>query len=421
MKHAYQLASATFAFSVGSGIVVVALPQTALFYHMTSDQIGMLTAAQPFGYAVGCIGLGQLFHNVCGKRVMLGGTLVSVAAVLGIATFHTLWPLVLSQFVYGIALGAFWPFTAAWMLENDNIPRTRLLRVYNAGWTSGAALGMYLAGVLCSEGFRAYTFFISVAVTALSCIGPLLTPGPRSHLNISDDTPAAAPPRDPIGFPILLAGIIANVTALGTRVMISFNYPELNKALNFDASRMGLFCAVALGGQLTAFLFGAVYERFLGSRRMYALMSGALIATSLAFGLTTNLAILTAAMLVAGVVTATGFQSAILAATEWFTSRRNATTIHEGFVGFAQVLPWFAGLAVQHAKDSGMETIAALKMPFFVLPAILAVTLCIQLALVTFCKTRRLLLPRAEHGSVGATTTPTPKVRAPQILADGNS
>ena len=420
MKHAYQLASATFAFSVGSGIVVVALPQTALFYHMSSDQIGMLTAAQPFGYAVGCIGLGQLFQNVCGKRVMLGGTVVSVAAVLGIATFHTVWPLVLSQFIYGIALGAFWPFTAAWMLENDDVPRTRLLRVYNAGWTSGAALGMYFAGVLCSNGYLAYTYFISVAVTALSCIGPLLTPGPRSHLKSADETQVTAPARDPIGRPILLAGIIANVTALGTRVMISFNYPELNKALNFDASRMGLFCAVALGGQLTAFLFGATYERFLGSRRLYALMSGALIATSLAFGLTTNLAILTAAMLIAGVVTAMGFQSAILAATEWFSSRRNGTTVHEGFVGFAQVLPWFAGLAVQHAKESGMETIAALKMPFFVLPAVLGVTLLVQIALVTFCKTRRLLLPRAEPSSVGLTAT-TPPVRTAPILADGNS
>ena len=78
---------------------------------------------------------------------------------------------------------------------------------------------------------------------------------------------------------------------------------------------------------------------------------------------------------------------------------------------------------MQSAKNSGTETITALKMPFFVLPAILAVMLILQVALITFCKTRRLLLPQGEHIAAGATSPlPQPLPIAPHVpIADGNS
>ena len=422
MKNVLYLTSATIAFALGNGLMVVSVPQAALGYRMSSDEIGLLSAGGAAGYMIGCIALGQLLHGYCGKRVSMAGVFIGTLSMIVIAQCTTIWPAFIAQLIYGVAQGAFWPFLSAWLLEfqSDKIPKTRLLRFYNAGWTSGAASGMYLGGVLCERGWTAAAIYTGAVITLLSCVGPLLTPGPQAHLETAADAgpDPAKIPADPIGFPILLAGIIANVTALGTRAMISFNYPELNFLLGFDARRMGLFGAVALGGQLGAFLLGAVYEKYLGSRRLYVLMSGLLIFTTLCFAYTENLAALVGAMLLCGIVTAMGFQAALIAATEWFTSRRTGTTVHEGLVGFAQVLPWVAGLAAQYAKNHGTEARTALRMPFVILPIMLAVLLAVQMVLVTGCKTRRILLRRVDEESRAISSEQGTALAASPVAAD---
>jgi MFS family permease len=421
MKNVWYLTFATFTYALGNGLMIVSLPQAALSYNMSSDEIGLLSAGGAAGYMLGCIVLGQVLHAYCGKRVALIGVYLGALSILVIAQCSSIWPAVIGQLVYGIAQGAFWPFLSAWLLEmqTPEISKTRLLRFYNAGWTSGAACGMYLGGLLCEKSWTIAAIYLGSAITLLSCVGPLLTPGPKSHLAQDAGPEPAALPADPIGFPILLAGIIANVTALGTRAMISFNYPELNKLMGFDARRMGLFGAVALGGQLAAFLLGAVYEKYLGSRRLYVAMSGMLIVTTLCFAYKDNLGLLVASILLCGIITAMGFQAALIAATEWFTSRRTGTTIHEGLVGFAQVLPWLAGLATQYAKNHGTDARTALTMPFVILPMVLAVLLVVQIMLVSCCRTRRLLLPHHETAGTANSSAVTQALPVrPLPLAD---
>ena len=400
MKNLLLLTSACFLYALANGFVAIATPQAALMYGMSSQEIGLLGAAGPAGYAIGCIGLGQLFRGLCGKRILLWGVAVSTLAIAGIANYKTVWPMFAAQLAYGIAQGAVWPFLSAWMLDfqSDSIPRTRILRCYNAGWTSGAGMGLLLAGFLCGQNWIIASFHVGALCNALTCIGALLAAPPHSHRadRANMEFSANAQPArtfERIGFAIFLAAVLANIGALSTSSMIAFNYPELNKALGFGAERMGIFRAVCLGGQLLAFVFGALYEPYLGRRRVYTILAAVLIAVSLACASVTSMALLMACNLLCGLVLAMAFQAALLAATEWFTDRRNGTTIHEGIVGVAQALPYLAGMIAQHAKNTGVETIPALRLPFLLMPGVLGAFLVVQWLAVSRTKTRRMLLP----------------------------
>ena len=399
MKNVRLLSLVAFTYALANGFVALATPQAGLLYGMSSGDIGLLGAGSPIGYALGCVGLGQLFRNLCGKRVILGGVLVSTLSIVSLSLSHTVWPAFLSQIVYGIAQGAVWPFISAWMLESESpeISRTRVFRFYNAGWTSGSASGMLIAGFLCDHSVIVGCFIVGAVINALTCIGPLLAAPPRAHHEVPEPDPTGievAATNERIGFAIFLAAVLANIAALSTRMIESFNYPELNRALGFSPNRMGVYGAVCLGGQLVAFVFGAVYEPLLGSRRLYAAMAGMLVASSLAFAWVESFPVLVGAALLTGFVLAMAFQAAMLAATEWFTNKRNGTTVHEGLVGFAQTMTLAAGFVVQGAKNSGMATRDALQFPFlYILPVGLGLFLLIQMVAVSTSRSRRRLLP----------------------------
>jgi hypothetical protein len=317
----------------------------------------------------------------------------TILSVLGIFLSHTVWAGFICQVAFGLAQGAVWPFASAWMLSFTNleISQTTVLRYYNVSWTSGTAVGMYAAGVLGDCDHIYWAFTASMAILTISLV-TAFPPESTPPLTLGSGESNRAP-MGRISFAILAAAVIANIAVLGTRAITSFNYPELNQFHHFSETRIGLFSASTLGGQLAAFMAGRYYEYHLGSRRIYAIIAVCLIAINLCLAFVTRIEILMAAMILTGIVAAMAFQAAIIAATGWFSTPRIGTTVHESIIGAAQMVSWLGGWAIQFSKDSGSEPLTALRIPFLAMAVVVGAALILQMVLVTSRKPERILIP----------------------------
>jgi MFS family permease len=369
----------------------------ALQYGASSEQLGLLGACSPIGYTISCLIFGRLFQGLPGKYVAMSGTLGAIIAA--VLMWHTRSVPVLcgALLLYGLSGGAFWPFTSAWMFDfaGPDLSRTRILRYYNVGWTSGTSLGFFLAGVGTRVLGPEYVFLGAAICMAGALVLEELTPVTHHGLQPAAADAASIASRPRVAVALLIAAVIANFFALASRAIVLVNYAELNKYLGFSEDRMGYYFGCILIAQMFSFLFGHVYEPLLGLRRLYVALALSMIAICAAFIYCDSLAVLITASLLSGIVAAVAFQCCIIAATECFSTARAGTTFHEAVVGAGGLAPIPAGLLVQYLKQQNSETLTALRAPFFMLAALIALGLLLQLMLVSRRSSQRVLLPGA--------------------------
>jgi len=413
LRNVWILTAVIVFFGFVNGLLINVTPQDALALGFSSADIGKVGFGLPLGYAASCLLLWRLSGRLRGKHVLLCGILGALAAMVLMALGRTVSVCTAAQVLFGLASGAFWPFASAWLLEfqSEGLGKPRLLRHYNVGWTSGSSTGLFLAGVLCRNGLIQETLYGGAAVlaavfVAASCArakddAPPPAPSREGRGNTNGPPPARAGgtpalPRgstSAIGLPLLVAAASVNMAALGTRAIIVCNYPELNEKLGFQADRMGILTALMLLSQLAAFGLGSVYEPWLGLRRLYVFMAGALLAINLAFGCTSSLAILVPAVLLQGLVLAVAFQTGMFAATSYFSVPRTGTTFHEATVGLAGVTMLGAGQVVAYLEGAGIGPISALRAPFLLMCGVIVLLLALQLVLVSLRGHQRILWP----------------------------
>ena len=399
LKNVWILTGIVVLYGLANGLLQTTAPQAVLALKFNSQQLGWIGAAIPIGYTMGCLLFGRLFIRVRGKHVLLGGILMALASILGVASARHFLSFVTALVGYGLGSAAVWPFASAWMLDfqSEGIPKSRILRHYNIAWTSGTAAGMYTSGLLCSHKLIFQTFYFSAAMAAVvfvcACVPRMARHAIKSMSNAEH---AGTPP--PISaaavytsLPVLLAAVCANLAALGTRAVIVTNYAELNSLLKFDADRMGLFAAAMLLSQLIAFAFGALYEPWLGLRRVYFFLALALAATNIAFATCISLFVLLPAVLLTGIVLAVSFQTGIVAATAYFSSSQGGTTFHEAVIGVGGMAPLLFGAIVAALKADGLDAERALRIPFIYMASSLVLVLTLQLVLIS---------TRVEHRSL---------------------
>jgi len=396
LKNVWIVSAIVVLYGLGNGLLLIATPQAGLSLQLGSDHIGMIAAGLPIGYAISCLLCGRLFRAVPGKYVLMGGLLGGALSMLGMSQARTAWGCVASQLGFGLASGAFWPFASAWLLdfETPSISRARLLRHYNVGWTSGTAAGMLIAGWICRKGYIFETILAGGAVIASIFFLAMVPPAnpPLRNARGADGVPHSALHITKM---LLLAAVLANLSALGTRTLILNTYAELNKAYDFGAERMGYFAAAPLIAQLVTFSAGSFYERWLGMRRVYVLMAVALVAINLIFAWERSFPVLLGAVILHGVVLALAFQSGMLAATSFFSSPRAGTTFHETVIGMAGTAPLAAGMLVNDLKGRGYETIEALQAPFLFMSGAAVIYLVAQMILISGASERALLSGKA--------------------------
>jgi len=394
LSHVWLMTFSVILFGAVNGLVCVALPQACLAKNISSGSIGIIAALLPLGYAVGCFALGRLLAGIASKRVVLAGIVLALGAVSAMPLLDSVAAYGCAQFLYGIASGAFWPFTSAWLFDFQapGQEKTRLLRFYNVGWTSGTALGSLAGGLLCKHFVPETSFYACIGILAANVLLVLPIPSTKHIPQPSSGTASQNGGLRRVGLALLLAAVLANLCVLGTRSIMTFSFPELNKYLGGGPDRMGLLVAGGLAGQLAAFLFGSVYERYLGMRRLYIGIGIVLLAFNLGFAFgTTDLVLLPLTWLM-GFAAAVAFQKGILAATMHFPNVRTGTTIHEMVIGLGGLSPLLSGALIELSRSAGLEPIWALRSPFLAMATLSAAVLAVQCALVTRNKQDRVLL-----------------------------
>jgi MFS family permease len=393
MKHVWIITAVVAFFSLVTGDIVTAVPQACLARGFGSADLGLVVAAGNLGYAVGCLLWGRLFRRAAGKDVLRGGIAMTIAALLLMAQAQSVPAFVAAQFLSGLAGAATWPFASAWLLDfrSEGLTRTRLLRHYNLAWTCGLATGTFLTGILCKQGWIQESF-LGGAVVAGGLLGLACLPRRTRPAGLQDGggDPAGAPPSR-IARPVLVAALLASLTAIATRALLMGNYAEFNESLGYAADRMGLLTSTGVLAQMLAFGLGSVYEPWLGRRRVYAVMAAALIGTLLTMAVTPALPALLAATALCGLVSAMAFQTSMLASTGHFASPRLGTTLHESLVGVGGLAPLAAGWLTAGMKGGGWAGLDALRAPYLVLAAVIATGLAAQLWLVAGRSPRTLL------------------------------
>lgn len=382
-------------YGAATGLVCVAIPQACLKAGIGSSELGIIGAVQPLGYAIACLAFGRIFRNIPGKYVVIGGIVVGAGSMLWMAFAQEVSEFAIAQTLFGIAGGAFWPFTSAWMLdfESPDIVKTRILRFYNVGWTSGTGAGAYVGGLLSENVSPAASFYAAAGVMALNLLAVLPIAATRNTLEEIPDTPETRATILRVRFSVFVAAVLANLCVLGTRTIESVNFPELNLFVGGNAERMGRFMAGGLVGQLAAFLCGRLYEPLLGMRRLYVFIGVSLIVINLSFAFCSESDwVLMPAVLLLGFTAAVAFQKGILAATQHFRTVRTGTTVHEMVIGIGGLSPLAAGVLIDVCRKGGSEELFALRSPFIAMSMLCVLALAVQLLLVTRRKNERALL-----------------------------
>jgi MFS family permease len=394
LRQLYALFAVVFCYGTCGGLILIAGPQLGLSLQMSSEQLGILGAVNPLGYAVSCLALNQIFRRLPGKYVVCIGLAGSASAASLLAFAKTPGECMVAQVLLGLSSGAFWPFASAWMLdfEGESIHKGTILRFYNVAWTSGSATGMFIAGYLIRDGFLRQTILTGVCSLGISFVFAMFPPGTNKSAHIVV-LAASGARRTFLPAALLVAAVIANMSVLATGVGLRVTYAELNKLNFFHADRMGLLAAAMLLGQLCVFSAGALYERLLGMRRTYVCIGLCLVAANLTFAYSTQMYMLLPAAVLCGVVAALGFQSSIVAATECFSSSRTGTTFHEATVGLAQMMPMVFGAAAAFSRRQGNSDLVALQAPFVLMAGIVIAGVIVQVVLVSQHAERRMLLP----------------------------
>lgn len=410
MVNLWLLTFSVTLFGIGNGLSGVAMPQKGLVLGFTSAQQGFVGTLIPLGYALGCFGLGKLLRSVTGKFVVCAGLLGAWLAFLMMAQADTVFTCALSSLLYGLCCGAFWPFSSAWCLDfqTEGIAKTRILRHYNVGWTSGTALGSFAGGQLCGlpldKALDAVNLAFYAGAGVMAC-NLLLACAAKATRNSLDEPAAADGPvslAQRVSLALLAAAVAANVLIIASRMSLGVTYPELNKLLGGDPERMGSLAAASIAGQMLAFLLGHMYEPYLGMRRLYVFMGASLIVLNLGFAFASSPPLLLACGVLLGVAAAVGFQTAILAAIGYFRLPRAGTVFHETVIGLAGVSPLASGFLVSSLKEQGWSAPAALQAPFVAVAVLAALALIFQLALISRRMESRKLLPRGMLPGEGA-------------------
>ncbi|GMV79626.1 MAG: hypothetical protein AMXMBFR7_08100 [Planctomycetota bacterium] len=410
MKNVWLLATVSFLYGVAIGTWATATPQACLELRFSSEQLGLIGSGPAVGYALSCLILGQLCRGLRGKHVLLAGVAISLAAAVWMSQASDASGATAAQLLLGLAAGAFWPFCSAWMLDFqcEGISKSRILRFYNLGWTSGTMLGFLVGGWLCAAGIVLGAFLACAALFGVVLVLSLFPSGtsPR-HAEVLPTqqrraVEAAREVAHPVGWALFAAAALANLAALAGRAIVNVNYAELNEVYGYGKDRMGYLGAASLAGQMLAFAMGRWYEPYLGLRRTYFALGAVLAAVSLALAYVENLPLLLLLVVLVGFVLALAFQSGIVAATGFFASPRTGTTVHEAVVGLGTMAPLLAGVVVQWAKESGWETREALRAPFAVLALTALLIAVVQALLVSKQPERRALLAGDVHAAKAA-------------------
>ncbi len=227
--------------------------------------LGILAAAGPALYTVGCLTLGRLSDRLGRRNSALSGLALGAVALGGHYFSTEVWHLVAWAGLFGCGMSLFWPTTEAWFSElAADSPRglDRALGNFNVAWSSGMVLGALLGGFLW-QALEVRAFLALLVLICLVALGLFGVPQPRRteptvHLHAHNGVRV-----DPAVTARFL--LSARLTALLSWFMTGVNLtilPKLAHVIAMPESQTGLAIAAYYATVVVGFWIGRTSSRW---------------------------------------------------------------------------------------------------------------------------------------------------------------
>jgi MFS transporter, DHA2 family, multidrug resistance protein len=223
-------------YSMDLTVLYMAVPKLSADLHPSSVQLLWITDIYGFMLAGLLLTMGSVGDRIGRRRLLLFGAAAFGAASL-LAAFSTSAPmLIVARAVLGVAGATLAPSTLSLLhgMFGDERERTFAVGVWIASFSTGAAIGPLVGGVLLEHFWWGSVFLVAVPVMLLLLLlGPRLIPEQRSRATMKLDLASAA---------LSLLGLLGLIYAMK------------------EVARSGLDEAV-LGGLLVGLVAGAAFVR----------------------------------------------------------------------------------------------------------------------------------------------------------------
>lgn len=247
------------------GLVGMATAILAVHWRVSPLTLGVIGAAGPLGYTVGCLLFQPLTDAWGRKRSMLIGS-VGVLLLCGALTAISVtgWVVALGalNLLNGLCLAFFWPPTQA--SAGVGVPPSQLLYAllaYNLSWSGGRTFGTALAGSLFERHFSCP--FLLAAVSSLIVV--LMLKGMPSEGEIATlpkEVTEDPSPSDGLVLAAQLGNLVRSFAFFEAIVL----FTELGKRWGWTPDEVSQVLALLNGGQWLAFLAAPKLLRRVGWR-----------------------------------------------------------------------------------------------------------------------------------------------------------
>ena len=344
----WQWACALAVFMDFAGALVgVATAMLAVQWKASPTTLGIIGAAGPLGYTIGCFLFQPLTDAWGRKRSMLissVGVLSLCGMLAGISVTQWVTALGMLNCLNGLCLALFWPPTQA--SAGVGISSSRLLYAllaYNLSWTGGRTVGTAIVGTL-FERHPALPFLLATMSVLVVMLIALRLPSevdmPSTPKEIADDPL----PPDELVVGAQLGNLVRSFAFFETIVL----FTELGKRWGWTPGEVSQVLAFLNGGQWLAFIVAPKLLRRVGWRWVVG-AQGSVAFSALLLGLLRD------RMALGIVLFALGFAAGLVTIISLYLSILSqgrsvkGSARHEAGVGAGAVLgPLLGGWVLQH-------------------------------------------------------------------------
>ena len=227
--------------------------------------LGILAAAGPAMYALGCLTLGRLSDRLGRRNSAVSGLALAALALAGHYFSTQVWHLVACAGVFGCGLSLFWPTTEAWFsdLAADS-PRglDRALGNFNLAWSTGMVIGALLGGFLWQV-LEARAFLALLVLLCVVALGLFGVPQPRRtepSLHLHAHNGQRVDPAVTARY-LLSARLTAFLSWFMTGVNLTI-LPKLAHEIHMPESQTGLAIAAYYAAVVVGFWIGRTSGRW---------------------------------------------------------------------------------------------------------------------------------------------------------------
>ncbi len=235
----------------------LAIPLLATHLGFSDLELGIVGSAGAATYVLMVVSAGALSDKLGRKRVIISGSVLTGLTYILMPFSREPLHLIVLMAVSGCGMAAFWPVLEAWLSEEGDADEVRRgLGGFNVSWSTGAALGPFLGGLLYTKSISLAFMFAAAGTGIVAFLASLHKKPMYSPHTAFPDTEHVPLLNGPITVErsLLYAVWMANFAGWFAMSEIRVLFPKLALHLGLEPWLIGILVFI-LGVALTAMFF----------------------------------------------------------------------------------------------------------------------------------------------------------------------